>query len=413
MRISVIATTAVMICLRVAAPSAAQPALSAQSALTIEEVIERVRARAPQVLAALARVDEARGVLLGASMRFRQNPVLDVDGGPRAGANGQQTWDLSAAVAQTFETGGQRGARIASAESDIRRERATADETTRVVIREVALAAIRALAGQERLGVLTSAEQVATDLRVASERRYQVGDIAALDLNLARIAAARAAAERSLAEAELADALRPLRIALGLSGDAPLAMTGSLSRQPASRDALLAAAARAPALRVADAEIEQADADLRLGAAMRRPDIGARLTVKREQDDRVIAGGLTVTLPAFDHGQSVQATAGARMRRLAIERDAAHRAIEVDIDAGLEAYQQRAQALAALRDLAMPAAQDNEDLAARSFDAGEINLLNLLLVRRDVNATRLAYIDALTEAALAAVEIDARAGVLR
>jgi cobalt-zinc-cadmium efflux system outer membrane protein len=247
---------------------------------------------------------------------------------------------------------------------------------------------------------------------VASERRYQVGDIAALDLNLARIAAARAAAERSRAEAELADALRPLRIALGLSGDAPLAMTGSLSRQPASRDALLAAAARAPALRVADAEIEQADADLRLGAAMRRPDIGARLTVKREQDDRVIAGGLTVTLPAFD-GQSVQATAGARMRRLAIERDAAHRAIEVDIDAGLEAYQQRAQALAALRDLAMPAAQDNEDLAARSFDAGEINLLNLLLVRRDVNATRLAYIDALTEAALAAVEIDARAGVLR
>ena len=66
-----------------------------------------------------------------------------------------------------------------------------------------------------------------------------------------------------------------------------------------------------------------------------------------------------------------------------------------------------------VRDVALPAARDNESLASRSFEAGEINLLNLLLVRQDVTATRLAFIDALTDAAMAAVEIDARAGVLR
>jgi cobalt-zinc-cadmium efflux system outer membrane protein len=406
MRIPVVSVATVLIC-------GGSVHLSSGQTLTFEQALERARSQAPEVLAALARVDEARGGLVAASMRFRENPALDVDGGPRAGADGQRTWDLSAAFGQTFETGGQRAARIAAAESDVRRELASADEAVRLVTRGVALAYVRALGVQERLRLLASAEEVAQDLQAASERRYQVGDIAALDLNLTRIASARATAERTRTEAELADALRPLRFALGFSGSAPLAVAGSLGRVPAPRATLVAAVAQVPTLRAADAEIAQAEAEARLGQAMRRPDVGARLTVKQEQGDRAVVGGLTFTLPAFDHGQAVQAEATARSRRVSLEREAARRAIEVDIDAGLDAYQQRAQGLATLRDIALPAAQDNEGLASRSFEAGEISLLNFLLVRQDVTATRLAYVDALTDAAMAAVEIDARAGVLR
>jgi outer membrane protein TolC len=39
--------------------------------------------------------------------------------------------------------------------------------------------------------------------------------------------------------------------------------------------------------------------------------------------------------------------------------------------------------------------------------------MELLLVRQDATAARQAYVDALTDAAVAAIEVDAAAGVLR
>jgi cobalt-zinc-cadmium efflux system outer membrane protein len=385
----------------------------AQGTLTFEEALERARTRAPDVLAALARVEEARGGLLGASIRFRDNPTFDLDGGPRVGAASQRSWDFSASAGQTFETGKQRGLRMASARADVDRATAVADEAARVVLHEVALAYVSALGWQERVRLLRDEEQFTRDLQMAAERRYALGDIAALDLNLATIASARARAERIRGESALTSSLRPLRLALGLTSDAPVAVTGSLDREPASRASLLAASVQSPVLRAADAELAQAAADSRLAAATKRPDLGVRLTAKREDGDRAVLGGLTVTWPAFNRGQALEATAEARRKRVALERESTSRLIQLDIEVGLAAYEQRAEAARLYRDVALPAAQDNEELAVRSFDAGEINLMNLLLVRQDASATRLAYVDALTDAALAAVDVDARAGVLR
>ena len=385
----------------------------AQVTHTLDEVLAQARLRAPEIVAARARVEESRGRLTGASRRFRDNPWLDVDAGPRSSSDQAPSWDMNAGVSQIFETGGQRRSRIAMAESDVQRDVAAADEVARVVTRDVAVAFTRALGLQERARLLGAAEQLANQLQVTSQRRYQAGDIAALDLNLARIAATRATADRMTADAELARAVLPVRLALGLDGGAPLALSGSLERSPADRAALITALEQSPSLRQIDAEITQARAEIRLGEGLRRPDVTARFTVKREERDRTVMGGMSVTLPMFDRGQGVSAEASARARRLGLERDAARRAIEVGIDTDLEAFRRRAEALTRLRDEALPAAQDNEGLATRSYDAGEITLMNLLLVRQDVTAVRLAYVNALTEAAMAAVEIDAQAGVLR
>jgi cobalt-zinc-cadmium efflux system outer membrane protein len=384
---------------------------SAQSTLTLSDVLARARERAPEIAAALARVDEARGRLVGSSIRFRDNPTLEFETGPRSGLD--PTWDIVAALGQTFETGGQRRARMAIAQSDIHREMASADDVVRAITREAGVAFVRALGAEERLRLLTAAEQVARELQSVSERRYQAGDIAALDVNLTRIAAARAAAHRAAAQAEVTRALLPVRMALGIAADAPLALAGPLERTPAAREALIAVVNESPALRATDAELAQAQAELRLAQATGRPDVAARLTVKREDGDRAVLGGLTFTLPAFDRGQGLAATASARTRRLTLERDAARRAITLTLETALEEYSRRATGARMLAEVALPATQDNENLATRSFEAGELSLLNLLLVRQDVLSTRLSYVDALTETAVAAVDIDARAGVLR
>jgi len=385
---------------------------SGQTSLTFEDAVQRARVRAPEILAAAARIDEARGRVVGASIRWRDNPMLEVDAGPRIGS-GQRSADLAAAFGQTFETGGQRDARILAAQSDVSREQALSEETARQIVSAVAVSYLRAVGLQERVRLLDGAERLAKELQTATERRYQLGDIAALDLNLARIAVSRATAERVRAEADRTEALRPLRVALGLSSSEPVTLTGTLDRTPAPRELLLAAALQAPVLRAADAEMAQASAELKLAHGMRRPDLGVRVGARREQDDHILSGGVTVTLPISENGQGLAATAQARMRRVSLERDAASRALQADVEVGLDAYARRLESVNVLRTVAIPAADDNEQLATRSYEAGELGLLNLLAVRQDVTAARLSYLDARIEAAITAIEIDARAGVLR
>jgi cobalt-zinc-cadmium efflux system outer membrane protein len=77
------------------------------------------------------------------------------------------------------------------------------------------------------------------------------------------------------------------------------------------------------------------------------------------------------------------------------------------------AYSRRLNAVRVLERDALPTLDENTQLNARSFDVGQIGLPEMLLVQREILEARLHYLDALLEAALARVELDARAGVLR
>ena len=52
-------------------------------------------------------------------------------------------------------------------------------------------------------------------------------------------------------------------------------------------------------------------------------------------------------------------------------------------------------------------------LTTRSFEVGQLGLPELLLIRREILDTRSQYLDALLEAALARVDLDASAALLR
>ena len=51
--------------------------------LSLEQALARAREEAPAVLIARARIEEARGRLAGAGVRFRENPTIGVASGPR------------------------------------------------------------------------------------------------------------------------------------------------------------------------------------------------------------------------------------------------------------------------------------------------------------------------------------------
>ena len=92
--------------------------------------------------------------------------------------------------------------------------------------------------------------------------------------------------------------------------------------------------------------------------------------------------------------------------------EAARTRIQIEVRATFDAFNRR---LAALRSWKLKPFRGSTkaSLATRSFEVGQIGLAELLLIRREIIDTRVQYLDAVLEAAIARVELDARAGVLR
>lgn len=346
-------------------------------------------------------------------MRLRNNPVVEMEAGPRT-RSGDRTADLDVVFGQDFELGGRRKARIAGAEAGIDRETAFSNDVLRRLLRDVAIAFYRALAGQERIRILAMTDDVANEFLRTAERRYEAGEIPILEVNLARTSAARVRAELKTASADSVLALGDLRTLLGMRPDEPLAIRGDLrARRSYDLEQLFAQAKDRPDIRVLEAEIREAEADIRLGEGFRRPDIGFTARYQREERANVFQGGLKITIPVFSHGQELRVVGTARASRLRGELEALFRVSYTEVKAALDAYLEKLSAVEELEKNALPSVGENEMLARRSYEEGEIGLAELLLIRRETLETRLAYVDRLLDAAIAGVEVEFRSGVLR
>lgn len=403
----------VFVCAIAAAVWAASVPASGQPLhLTWSEALTRGREQSPAVVVAKARIEESRGRLVGARVRFRDNPQLSFSAGPRNGP-GDVSTDLEIGFSQTFETGGQRKARIDGAEAAIAADTATAEDVQRQALEAVARAYLAHERGQERRALLAESQTTAEEIWRIAERRYAAGDIAAIDVNLARVTASRARAATIAADADLASSSGVLARLLNLPAATSIEVEHALETDRVGDLAgLLAAIKTRPDFVALTSALAEADAELRLGKAAQRPDLGFDVRAKKEGDDRIFLGGLTVTLPWSDRGQGLVATGSARATRLRLELENTRQAARAEVTALHAEYERRQAAAAAFAD-ALPAVTDNQQLLQRSFEEGELSLRDLIVVRREVIDTRLEYLDRLFEAAETAVERDATAGVLR
>jgi len=380
--------------------------------LTFRDVLARARATAPAVVAARLHIEEARGRAVGASLPFVTNPLVSLEAGPRRG-DGATTTDYGVEVQQDFEPLSRRRARLDAARAGVTQEEQRARETERDVIRQVATTFVRAIEAQERIEVATTSKQLAEEALRIAERRFQAGDVAQLDVNLARTAVARADGEARAAAATLAGQITQLKVLLGIASTESVTVSGSL-HEPFGAirpDDLVTRALERPDVLVLDAEIAEAEADRRFATTLRWPEVGARGALRREGSERIALGGIGLSLPIFNRGQEASAVANARIARLRAERQALRTAIEADVRGAIATYDALGGAAAEFERTVIPLIEENEKLALESYDVGQIGLSDLLVVRRDALDARSSLIDQLIETRLAEVELRARAGV--
>jgi cobalt-zinc-cadmium efflux system outer membrane protein len=389
-------------------------ATAQENVLTRDEVIALARQRAPQILVARARIDEARGRLVVASALFAENPSLDFSAG-RRDLPGGEFLEADVAIRQPLELFGTRSARIDGAEAGIAKAEARSDEATRQVLRDIATAFLGTLKTNEQVRIADDAEAVSAEMVRIAEARHKAGDVAVLDVNAARATAARSRAEIREADAVRESSIGALRALLGLSSSEMAGVRGALHdalRQYGDAE-LLAQAQDRPDLRARLREIDQTEAEIRLGNALRWPAVGVGTEYKREELANVVMGGLSVSVPVFQHGQGTQVEAAARARRLRLGLAEARKAIENEVRTGLEVYRARLESVAELQEHALPLLEENEALARRSYEAGERPFSDWMLARKEALETKREHLDRLLEAAVAAVELETAAGILQ
>lgn len=392
--------------------SCVAPGLGQERSLTLEEALSLARDRGVGIALARGRIEEARARQTQAGLRFQENPLLEVESGPRF--NDGTSVDFEASVSQGLYSGRRRSARLAGTQAALDQAEADLDEVRRLLLRDVWATFSRALAEQDRVALLRRSREAADALLATTERRYEAGESTALELNRARTVAAGARAGQSVAEASGNAALAELKALLGLSPEESIVIQGGLApRPPLELEALLAGISQRPDLRALAAELREAEADILLGKALAKPDWGIRGGVGHEEDANIVKAGIVVSLPVHNRGQETLAIGEARAAALRQEIDTVRAAADAEVRGRYAALTRRLEAAQELEKTALPALDDNESLALKSFDAGEIDLGELLLIRREILETRLAYLDRLLEASLTRFELETAAGVLQ
>lgn len=375
--------------------------------LTLGDALERARQSAPSIVAARLRIGEARGRVIGAALPFSSNPAVELEGGRRSGESSSTDYGIE--VGQDIDPPRRRRARIDAADAAVRQEEQRIAEVERATLRQVATTFLRAAEARERAEAAASGKHLAEETLRIAERRYAAGDVAQLDVNLARTAVARADAEVRMGNVALSGHTTQLRVLLGMSE--PVTIRGSLRDAFAIAGDLTKNTANRADVRLLDAEIAEAEAQQRLARTLRWPDFGVRGAYRNEEGDRILLGGIGLTLPVFRRGQEETAVANARLARLQAERDALLRTIETEIRGAAASRDALRAAAAEYERTVLPLVEENEKLALESYEAGQIGLGDLLLVRREALDARRAFIDQLIETRLAEVELHVSAGV--
>ena len=388
--------------------------------LTLEAAWHRAEEANPALRAALAAVPAAEGELRDARAPLWNNPQVSMERRrkdiPQVSSSTQTNREWNVGFAQTFELAGQQGDRRTAAEQTLAATRQAIAETRRQVRAEVESRFVRVLALQSRIETEEDTLKLIEDAAQAVGKRVAAGEDSRLDGNLARVDAERARNQVALLREQLVQARAELAALLQLPpGELPQ-VRGTLD--PASLtytlDELLRAATERPALLALNHREQAARSRLELERAIRYPDVTVGLNTGREGPldarDKIVGLSVALPLPLFRQNAGGIGRATTEHAQTRIEREAASRDVRAQVTALWERFNNLKSRVERLRESVLPRLEENRRLSAVSFRAGEIGLLQLLLVNRQVLDGQRDLLDARTELRLTQVALEAAAG---
>ncbi len=381
--------------------------------ITLQRAIRLAFERDPQLRLYEVEAETADGQIEQASLR--PNPVVGAEfenflgSGPISGVSGLE---VTLGVSQLIETADKREKRTELAE----RERGLIDwdreERLSELEGEVRRAFVEVLISQRdqvlRRDLLTLAERSEAE----TERLVEAARSPKVELTRARLAVRRQQFFVERAEQSVKTAKIALASIWGLTTAPDFDAVGELKIEDSVPpiEKLLSLISRTTPLARFEAESRLRDAVLELEEAKAKPDFEVFAGTRYFSEDNSNVGfvaGVEIPWPRFDRNQGNIRTARANRSAIEHERDMATRELLVAL---VSAYRQlqtaHTESIFLTIDL-LPAAEQTLSDTEEGYRRGQYTLLNVLESRQTLFEIREAYLDALSQYALAQATIEA------
>ena len=390
-------------------------ALSAQ--LTLEQAWKQAEETNPALRSAQASLVVVQGEMSDANALLWNNPGIFTERRNRNISQTGQTIDSKeglSGLSQPFEIAGQQGIRRRAAEKNLAAVQESIAETRRQVRADVERRFVEVLRLQLRIQAEEQATRLIEEAAEAVSKRVAEGEDSRMDGNLAKVEAERARNQVSILREQLIQARADLSALLQLPPERMPEITGALDAVLPSYtlEDLLVSATHRPLLNALDYRAGVARDKVALERASVYPDVTLGLRYGRELgvDKKVTTLSFSLPLPLFRRNATGIGRAEADLTQTEIEKQTASRDVRAQIVAlweRLESLKVRAKRLS---ESVLPSLEENQHLSSASFRAGEIGLLQLLLVNRQVLDGQRDLLDARTELRLSKVALEAAAG---
>jgi cobalt-zinc-cadmium efflux system outer membrane protein len=396
--------------------------LSALSApLTLEQAWEQADLANPALRSTQASIEAAQGELSDSHALLWNNPQLASEWRtrtiPQTIAPALINHDWTVGLTQTFEIAGQQGKRRSAAEESLAATQEEIAETRRQLRAEVEQRFVWVLSLQLRIQTEEQTLKLIEEAATAISKRAAAGEDSRLDGNLAKVEAERAQNQVSQLREQLVQARAELATLLQLPADNLPEVDGNLDPSSAALtvEDLLDSAANRPLLRVFEHREKAARSRLDFERASVYPDVTLGLSTAREgqSDTRESVTGLSVSLPLplFRRNGSGIGRATTELTQVQVQQQAVQRDTRAQVLALWQRWESLQARVKRLNESVLPSLEENQHLSSVSFQVGEIGLLQLLLVNRQVLDGQRDLLDARTELRLTKIALDAAAGL--
>lgn len=375
----------------------ARPAAVPDEIWSLESVLTAALAQHPLVEAARAEVTAVEGRRRAAAAT--PNPVATywVENArfPGQGARPGLEPEISAYATMPLEPFIQRGARVASADGDVRVARAAVVSIERRVATDVVHAFFRVALAQASRDAAGENQRAIGELVEYLRNRVAQGATAEGELIRAEVERDRTATETALSEAELARASATLRSYVGdrsplgtIRVDPPSWTTSRPPLAPLSQFTTHALETR-PELTSSRARVDAANGAISLERSLLIRQLGATFGVKRTLGMSSMVAGLSLTVPIFDRNRGdIQRATGehqvAEQQSRWIERT-----VITEVDGEYQAALALVPRLAALQPSFIQRAEESRRIALAAYQEGATGLLQVLDASRALSDVRL------------------------
>ena len=373
-----------------------------QLALTLEQALAEGLMHSPElaVFAWDVRAAEARELQAG----LLPNPELEAEVENFGGSNelqGFKSAETTVQISQMFELGGKRGYRTRTAELEKNLAGREYEIKRLDVFEKISDSFWEVLAAQERAVIAEALFGLAQEALSSVAQKVAAGKAPAVEEVQANIALTTAELECKKIKSDLEAARSRLVSAIGRPSPEFEKAEGSFEALVAvpGLEALYAALDESPEMLLWETELEKRKAEVKLTDAGAIPDItiSAGPRYYNENNDKAWVAGFSMPIPLFNRNQGDRQEARCNAARAEEEHKAARIKIRSDLVQTYQSCSASFELAAALRDKAIPGAQQALNVTRDGYWQGKFNYLMVLDAQRTLFELKQQYVDTLAD----------------